>query len=235
MSAGCKTNRVEPSQEPDRPMDRFNGMARFRSIFFAAALALSVLLPARVVAQDSIGIPVIQGLRAVQVGENVQLDWFIPEGLSCIDMQVQRIGPDTDFETQNTVFGICGSDDSDAFYDYTDTDPLLPNLTYGWRIYASNGTVVSDTVFLDFLGTSNTLQVGPNPLTGTGYAWFNNASGERVRLEWWDMQGRLVRTSTYAVQRRFALDRGGLESGTYIITIRTASDEVLAQRRIQLP
>lgn len=210
------------------------GMRRFSLLLLLLNIALPALLPFRASAQDSTDIPVIQGLRAVQVGESVQLDWFIPEGLSCIDMQVQRIGPDTDFETQHTVFGICGSDDTDAFYDYTDTDPLLPNLTYGWRIYASNGTVVSDTVFLDFLGTSNTLQVGPNPLTGTGYAWFDNASGERVRLEWWDMQGRLVKTGRYLTSKKRIVVVSQVINGHYMLVARSDNGTIMSTALVQI-
>ena len=202
-----------------------------RWIFILLLVALGT--PFRVHAQAS---PIIQDLQAVQVGETVELDWFIPTGLSCIDMNIQRLNPgDTAFQRIGIVFGVCGSDDSDSPYDLTDDAPLLPNRTYAWRIYASNGTVVSDTVFLTLRNSNaNALDVGPNPLIGPGTAWYANPGNARIWLTWTDMQGRVVRESPAAVTNQFLLDPAGLEAGTYWLQV-MGEDGPRVQRRIVVP
>jgi hypothetical protein len=207
----------------------FEGDMRWQPYFFLLAL----WTPHLVQGQAS---PIIQDLQAVQVGATVELDWFIPQGLSCIDMNIQRLDPgETAFQRIGIVFGICGSDDSDSPYEHIDEALLPPNRTYAWRIYASNGTVVSDTVFLTLRNSNpNALDVGPNPLLGPGTAWYANPDNARVWLTWTDMQGRVVRKSSPAVTNSFMLDPAGLEAGSYWLQV-MGEDGPRAQRRIVVP
>ncbi len=181
--------------------------------------------------------PVIQGLRVTALGDGARLDWFIPQGLSCIDMQVQRLDPGAEaFARRHTVFGLCGSDETDSPYDWTDPGPLLPNRGYAWRVWASNGTVVSDTVFLEAPGGDPArLDLGPNPMAGAGTAWWPNPRAEAVAPVWYDANGRPVRRGASAVARRFAVDAAGLASGTYRLALETPEGRVRAAAAVVVP
>jgi hypothetical protein len=205
-------------------------MLRMRKNRIAAILGLFLSLTAQ--AQS----PVIDGFRAVQVGADVQLNWFIPQGLSCIDMQVQRSEDSLNWQTVNTVFGLCGSDLSDQPYDYRDRGPAQGSRRLWYRIYASNGTVVSEVLALFYkVFSPGELFIAPNPMGERGIATFSSLSGENLVLEWLDQQGRLRRSSDPSGSGEFILQRGDLESGTYWLRVRSTNGETRATRALVLP
>lgn len=180
--------------------------------------------------------PIIQGFRAQQVGADVQLNWFIPKGLSCIDMQVQRSQDSLNFQTLSTVFGICGSDNSDSPYDYTDSEHQPGAHRYWYRIYASNGTVVSEWISLPYRSfVPGVLLLPSNPLIGDGMASFTHLSAEPLMLRWLNSTGQVLEELEPSASGQFLLQRKGRESGLYFLQVLNTEGMVLDVQRLILP
>ena len=177
--------------------------------------------------------PVIQGFRAQQVGDDVQLNWFIPQGQSCIDMEVQRSTDSLNFLTVNTVFGLCGTNDSDSPYDYNDRMHEPGSRTYWYRIYASSGTVVSESIRVDYrLFAPGQLVISPNPLIENGTATYTSLSGENLILNWYNSQGQSIRSTQPDTPGQFALMKEGLSPGMYFLQVVSENGEIRDTKRI---
>ncbi|MBI1192912.1 MAG: T9SS type A sorting domain-containing protein [Bacteroidetes bacterium] len=180
--------------------------------------------------------PIIEGFRVVQVGDAVQLDWFIPQGLSCLNMEVQRSEDSLAFATLNTVFGLCGSNDSDSPYDYTDAEHDPGRRTYWYRIYASSGTVVSEVLRLNYRQFEpGQLILSPNPLTGAGTAQYVSLSGENLRLRWVNLQGQEIKTQLPGAPGQFDLQRNDLPAGVYVLQVISENGEIRDTQKMVLP
>jgi len=195
-------------------------------------LLLIALRPFAGIAQS----PIIEGFRVAQVGDAVQLDWFIPQGLSCLNMEVQRSEDSLAFETLTTVFGLCGSNDSDSPYDYSDREHVPGRRTYWYRIYASSGTVVSAAIRLNYRQFEpGQLILSPNPLTDAGTAQYLSLSGENLSLRWVNAQGQEVRTQLPGAPGQFDLRRDNLPGGVYVLQVISENGEVRDNRKLVLP
>ena len=180
--------------------------------------------------------PIIEGFRVVQVGDAVQLDWFIPQGLSCLNMEVQRSEDSVMFAMLSTVFGLCGSNDSDSPYDYTDAEHEPGRRTYWYRIYASSGTVVSEAIRLNYRQFEpGQLILSPNPLSSAGTAQYISLSGENLRLRWLNLQGQEVKTQLPGAAGQFDLTRDDLPAGVYVLQIISENGEIRDTRKLVLP
>jgi hypothetical protein len=164
------------------------------------------------------------------------LDWFIPQGLSCLNMEVQRSEDSLAFEMLTTVFGLCGSNDSDSPYDYTDREHQPGRRTYWYRIYASSGTVVSEAIRLNYRQFEpGQLILSPNPLIGAGTAQYLSLSGENLSLRWVNAHGQEVRTQLPGAPGQFDLQRGSLPAGVYVLQVISENGEVRDTRKLVLP
>lgn len=166
----------------------------------------------------------------------MQLNWFIPQGLSCLNMEVQRSEDSLAFETLSTVFGLCGSNDTNSPYDYNDREHDSGRRTYWYRIYASSGTVVSEAIRLDYRQFEpGQLILSPNPLLGTGTAQYISLSGESLSLRWMNLQGQEVKMQLPGAPGQFDLTRDGLPPGVYVLQIISENGEIRDTQKLVLP
>jgi hypothetical protein len=190
------------------------------AVLIIPIMAIMAVLPVASSAQPGI----IENFTAVQKGDGAFLQWKIGKGNSCIDMSAQRHGGDGSFETYFTVEGLCGSDDTDSWYEWTDPGPFQAGREYTFRIWASNGTVVSEERAVIWRSISEKVVIAPNPvsddirlLLGDGVQW-------PLDISLFDRAGREIsrwRFSTPAAVLEFPI--AGTEPGLYLMRIRDAA------------
>lgn len=210
-------------------------MKSFLTFWSCALLLLS--MPAQAQFDSGDRTPILADFNARQLGEGVILDWRIVQGQFCINMQIQRT-TDTlgDWTRLGEFGGVCGSDEEDVWYDWFDDSELTANTTYFYRIWASNGTVVSEISELLFRETElGSLSVVPNPVSTISQVYFANPTGREISMHLYDLQGRALSSTDPIVTSEFRLFRDVLSSGVYLLKIRDgAAGEILACERIYI-
>lgn len=208
-------------------------MKSFLTLWSCALLLLSI--PAQAQFDTGKGTPILADFNARQLGQSVILDWRVVQGQFCINMQIQRTTDTLGEWTQLGEFGgLCGSDKEDVWYDWFDDSKLTPNTTYFYRIWASNGTVVSEISALFLRETElGRLSVVPNPVSFISKVYFANPTGRKISMHLHDLQGRTLSSTEPIVSSEFRLFRDVLSSGFYLLKIRDgAAGEILACERI---
>ena len=105
--------------------------------------------------------------------------------------------------------------------------------TYWYRIYASSGTVVSESIRVDYrLFAPGQLVISPNPLIENGTATYTSLSGENLILNWYNSQGQSIRSTQPDTPGQFALLKEGLSPGMYFLQVVSENGEIRDTKRI---
>ena len=174
-----------------------------------------------------------RGFTVQQVEDTIALDWTIAAGNFCINMEVQRATPTTDFERIAVFAGVCGNDEQDEPYTFSDGGPFSLDAEYSYRIWASNGTVISDTLSLNyFFLYDNQVLLGPNPMQNETKVFFNNATNSTYTLVVNDLKGKVVKVLSNDERNSISLTRDGLAQGVYILQLRDSEDVVTTRKLV---
>ena len=173
---------------------------------------------------------IIEQFTAAQKGDAVFLQWKIGKGNSCIDMSVQRHMGEGNYQTLHTVEGICGSPDSDSWYDWTDTATFWPGTSLTYRINASNGTVVSEERQLVWRSTTDRFSVMPNPASGSLRMLMGAGLEWPIDLHLFDRSGRKIAQQRITAPQKLSACSNGFESGFYLLHLRDAQGQSDTER-----
>lgn len=104
----------------------------------------------------------VTAFTAQQNGSSIKLIFTIAKGKTCNGIDIQRSANSINFETIGDIQGVCGSNDIETSYEFTDEHPL-PNKTNYYRLVIpliGNSEIIS-LRFSDFSNTS--FYIYPNP------------------------------------------------------------------------
>lgn len=196
---------------------------------------VSVLCLLSVAAASAQG-TIIEDLTVRQLGEGVVLRWRIGQGNSCVDMNIQRSNDSLNFDKLGEFRGLCGSNDSDTWYEWFDDTGLDVNSKYWYRIWASNGTVVSRPVFVEFRDSNaGALSIAPNPMQQSAVIYYANPLGDPVSLHLFDLKGAELYRTQEAPVNQFNLDNtfgrsGNLQPGIYLLQIQSEGKTMAVEK-----
>lgn len=127
--------------------------------------------------------------EAVPQSNEVDLEWVIVAGNSCVNTYITRSLDGIDFDTVGTIAGLCGDDDEDLLYAYTDTAPTVNRVNY-YRIQFGN--VARSTVLpvevIDL--TKQSYQLVYDPALAKYTLYFSNPGRNEVTLETYAYNGQ---------------------------------------------
>ena len=127
--------------------------------------------------------------EAVPQSNEVDLEWVIVAGNSCVNTYITRSVDGVDFDTVGTIAGLCGDDDEDIFYAYTDTAPVVNRVNY-YRIQFGN--VARSTILpvevIDL--TKQSYQLVYDPALAQYTLYFSNPGRAEVTLETYTYSGQ---------------------------------------------
>lgn len=128
--------------------------------------------------------------------ESVNLEWVIQAGNSCFGTFIMRSLDGVDFDTVGIIAGLCGDDDEDIYYEFTDTAPVFNRINY-YRLQFGNVTR-SSVLPVEVIDLSRQLyQLVYDPGINQYTLYFSNPGRGVATLETYNYGGqRLTREST---------------------------------------
>lgn len=154
------------------------------SLFFAL-----LLIPVKTSAQEN---SFLKNFYAYQINDKVIVKWTINQGNTCFGIKILRAADSVNFEEIGIIYGICGSNSSDEPFIFIDSFPI-PNQVNYYKL-DFGGQAPSDVISTEFINT------GENDFfvdyKGKPRLLFLNPKQETVRLEVYNMNGKLMISST---------------------------------------
>lgn len=178
---------------------------------------LFVYLMASVVPEGMAQESFLWDFRAYQSGSEVQLVWTIRGGNTCFGTIIERAEDGETFAEIGEISGICGSNEGDETYTFTDSTPAKNSFNYYRLQFGGVGT--SDTQTVEFLVLKEAgFVIINNPLLTASFIQFPNPTQALHRLRVSDLSGKLHLTKETET-RRIKISRGELQGGLYILEL----------------
>jgi len=154
----------------------------------------------------------------VQVENNVQLNFTLKAGFTCNGIGIYRSADSINFTLIGDIQGVCGSNDKNESYTYTDYTPLKNSKNY-YRLQPGSlgASGISGVFFIDL--SENEVLVYPNPLTSTSAVYTLNPSHEERTMEIFTRDGKHTYTSKPSRGSSFPLPADHFIPGIYYFTI----------------
>jgi hypothetical protein len=199
-----------------------------KTLFSTIALLLSLSM-------ISSGQAFFKNFDVRQFADSVSIDWTISAGNSCNNMEVQRSEDSINFQRIAIFSGVCGNEEVDELYGFFDKGPFDLAKEYYYRIWASNGLVISDVVAIRyFYLPENIVILAPNPADGDVAMLFNNPENKAHKLTIFDLSGRQVLTIEDQRGNTIEIDAEGLSRGVFVVQL-SDEERVIATRRVVVP
>ena len=161
---------------------------------------------------------------AVQVENNIQLNFTIKSGYTCNGIGIYRSADSVNFTLIGDIQGVCGSTDRNESYSYTDYSPLKNSKNYYRLEPGSLGTSgIAGVFYIDL--SENDVLVYPNPLSSTSAIYTLNTSHEERILDIYSRDGKHVYQSKPSRSNTFPLPEENFISGIYYFNISSGGVE----------
>lgn len=164
---------------------------------------------------------VFSDLTAVQFGDSILINWTLKGGALCENMELER---SEDLQNYEQIFIVPGTCDAtgDQFYNYIDSEDLKNATIYHYRVTASSGFFVSDTISLLFINAgSDQIFIYPNPSMDDFNITVDNGFVPPFLIQIYDASGKQINSSSVQYANNFVLSKGTLADGVYILKITT--------------
>ena len=184
----------------------------FRKVLLLAAINILVLTSS---AQQADA--VLSKFFAVQLEETVFMRWTISQGNSCDDTHIERSADGISYERIGLIGGICGSPDQSITYEYTDSLPLVNQISY-YRLVLGQYGYSSPRVVEFIRYNEKGFLLAPNPFSDYARLAFDNPLKKKYQLVVSDMQGKIV-AEMNTNGKEFILYRNSLASGLFYFRI----------------
>ena len=160
----------------------------------------------------------------VQVENKVQLDFTIKSGNTCNGIGIYRSADSVNFSLIGDIEGVCGSDDRNESYSFTDYSPLKNSKNY-YRLQPGMlpTSGVAGVFYLDL--SENEVLVYPNPIKSTSAIFSLNTSHEERTLNVFTREGKHVYKSEPSRSSSFPLPADDFIPGIYYFTISSGNDD----------
>ena len=157
----------------------------------------------------------------VQVENKVQLNFTLKAGYTCNGIGIYRSADSINFTLIGDIQGVCGSNDKNESYTFTDYAPLKNSKNFYRLEPGSLGTSgIAGVFFIDL--SENDVLIYPNPVTSTSAIYTLNTSHEERTLEIFSREGKLIYRSDPSREGLFSLPTDDFIPGIYYFTISSA-------------
>ena len=174
---------------------------------------------------------VFKDVTAIQFGDSILVDWTLTGGNTCYDMYLKRAEDGITFENIFSVSGVCGGA-TDQYYNFIDSEGLKSGTTYSYKITASNGTLESEAVNIQYINAGDVqIFVYPNPTTSDINITIDNKYTPRFLVEFYGADGQLI-SKSMQYENLFTLNTDQMSSNPYLIKITTEDGVVFGQKII---
>ncbi|MBK7038332.1 MAG: T9SS type A sorting domain-containing protein [Chitinophagales bacterium] len=174
---------------------------------------------------------VFKDVTAIQFGDSILVDWTLTGGNTCYDMYLKRAEDGITFENIFSVSGVCGGS-TDQYYNFIDSEGLKSGTTYSYKITASNGTLESETVHIQYINAGDVqIFVYPNPTTSDINITIDNKYTPRFLVEFYGADGQLI-SKSMQYENLFTLNTDQMSANPYLIKITTEDGIVFGQKII---
>lgn len=170
-------------------------------------------------AQDAI----IQ-FSVVQLDNKIQLNFTLKAGYTCNGIGIYRSADSVNFTLIGDIQGVCGSNDRNESYSYTDYSPIKNSKNYYRLEPGTLGTSgIASVFFIDI--SENDVLVYPNPVTAATAIYTLNTSHEERTLNIFTAEGKHLYRSEPWRGSTFALPLEKLKGGIFYFTISSGGAE----------
>lgn len=174
---------------------------------------------------------VFKDLTAIQFGDSILVDWTLTGGNTCYDMYLMRADDGATFENIFSVSGVCGGT-TDQYYNFIDSEGLTTGTTYSYKVTASNGTLESESVNIQYINAGDVqIFVYPNPTTSDINITIDNKYTPRFLVEFYGVNGQLL-SKSLQFKNLFTLNTDQMAANPYLIKITTEDGIVFGQKII---
>lgn len=190
-------------------------LATPRNLIFIVFAWIISLQPAQLTGQTH---PFLRSFSAVAFEGKVVLHWTMIAGNTCNGIQIYRSQDSTSFARIGLIPGICGSEQQDETFLFTDSFPILNQRNFYYLELGAYGISQIVSVFTpDF--SNDDYVIIPHPLIDRGTLRFHNEDASLRQLQVLNMQGQLIYTAASA-ENYFDLDTHNWAPGVYVFRIR---------------
>jgi hypothetical protein len=160
----------------------------------------------------------------VQVENNIQLNFTLKAGYTCNGIGIYRSADSINFTLIGDIQGVCGSNDRNESYTFTDYSPLKNSKNF-YRLQPGSleTSGIAGVFFIDL--SENDVLVYPNPLTSASAVYTLNTSHEERTMEIFTRDGKHIYKSKASRGSSFPLPADHFIPGIYYFTIMTESIE----------
>lgn len=156
--------------------------------------------------------------NAAQSGNDIDLNWSIAQGNTCLGTTVERSINDGPFVEIYGIGGICGSPDREEVYRYRDEN-LTESGNYAYRLSFGNlGFVLLNVFFVEVWESG--LAIYPNAGERGHTLRVENVSGD-YEVEIYHSSGSFMFSRFIRGQREILIPSAAWQTGTYIVIIRS--------------
>ena len=152
-----------------------------------------------------------------QQGSSVQLLITISGGNTCQGIEIERAEDSIHFYAVGSIAGICGSNEKDESYTFTDYSPLQNQKNYYRLLLGQLG--YSPVTVVSFFNFEDGMLLFPNPAIENTILYFPNESNETLEINLYDAAGRLAFT-TSTRNSSVTIQTGNYDGGLYHVIIR---------------
>jgi hypothetical protein len=172
----------------------------------------------------------------LQTGKKVAVNWTSATETNLANYQVQRSTNGSSFSTVGTV-AAKGAGSYSYLDDLTTINNQTPTIYYRLEAVDKDGSkTYSKVVSCQLLVVSKVLSIYPNPVQATLFAQVTESKAGKVTIVITDMQGKLLRNQTAAVNAgvtALSVDASGLAAGNYVLVIINNDGEQQKQKFVK--
>lgn len=105
--------------------------------------------------------PLLESFKAIQIKDEVRLDFGIKGGSSCQGVQLERSLDGDDYEVVDLIPGVCGGSEFIEYYAVYDSTPVKNQLMY-YRLELGQQGITTPLTFR-YIPLKNGINIYPNP------------------------------------------------------------------------
>ena len=160
---------------------------------------------------------VIGNFSVSELNEKVLLTWSIKQGYTCNGIQILRSTDSINYTPIGSINGVCGSNQSDTPYEFTDLFPEK-NTTNYYRLNMG-GVGFSKVLAIEIIDPGmNSYLLQPNPVSDISELHFNNEAKNNIAFTVFTPNGIAV-YSISTIDEVIFLNSSNFNSGFYLFRL----------------
>lgn len=176
---------------------------------------------------------VVGNFSVSELNEKVLLTWSIKQGHTCNGIQILRSTDSINYTPIGSINGVCGSNQSDTPYEFTDLFPEK-NTTNYYRLNMG-GVGFSKVLAIEIIDPGmNSYLLRPNPVFDISELHFNNEAKNDIAFTVFTPNGTAV-YSTSTIDEVILLNSSNFNSGFYLFTLVNTTNRSVVNGKFFVP